>query len=73
MNLLGQIRLQPPARLKFSSTLCTTRCVTAILNKLSVIKSLSLHLEEIPFQLASSSDERLVGVLEVVWITPPSS
>jgi len=32
--------LQPPARLQFISTLYTTRCVTAELNKLSVIESL---------------------------------
>ena len=36
----GRIRLQPPARLQFISTLCTTRCVTVVLNKLRVIKSL---------------------------------
>jgi hypothetical protein len=46
---------------------------TAVLNKLSVTESLSLYLEEILILLASSSEERLVGVLEVVWITPPSS
>ena len=32
--------VQPPARLQFISTLCTTRCVTVVLNKLSVIESL---------------------------------
>jgi len=36
----GKYYLQPPARLQFISTLCTTRCVTAVQNKLSVIESL---------------------------------
>jgi len=32
--------LQPPARLHFNSTWCTTRCVTVVLNNLCVMKSL---------------------------------
>jgi len=69
----GGIRLQLPVRLQFISTLYTTRCVIAVLNKLSVTESLCLCLEEIPILLASSSEERLVGVLEGAWITPPLS
>ena len=69
----GGIRLRLPVRLQFISTLYTTRCVTAVLNKLSVTESLSLRLEEIPTHLASSSEERLVDVLEGAWITPPLS
>ena len=56
--------------LQLISTLCTTRCVTAVLNKLSVTESLSLRLQDIPTHLASSSEKRLVGVLEGAWITP---
>jgi len=47
----GGIRLHAAVRLQFISTLCTTRCVTAVLNTLtrSVIESLCLHLEEMRF------------------------
>jgi len=69
----GRIHLQSPVRLQFMSILCTARYVKEVLNKLNIIESLSLHLEEILLHLASSSEERLVGVLEVVWITAPSS